>query len=207
MLNQNARRKGLRTRVRKFLFAMTVFMYIISSVDWALSVVNVIQDIQFWFLSITPEYNPPNFIPVFNAICLINVKSFFACSYGCDWIYDSIFWLMVWSSGELGYYAVTKVEGRWVFRLFFWFVCHVRVQYFLFVHHLTLHYSKHHSNDCNKANTHLASRKPSWDQSLCDFNSRYRCNPGYKPRSFSPDQHICNFHCCFEGLVLCVLLS
>jgi len=65
-------RKGLRTRVRKFLFAMTVFMYIISSVDWALSVVNVIQDIQFWFLSITPEYNPPNFIPVFNAICLIN---------------------------------------------------------------------------------------------------------------------------------------
>ncbi|KAE9406662.1 hypothetical protein BT96DRAFT_875290 [Gymnopus androsaceus JB14] len=65
-------RKGLRTRVRKFLFAMTVFMYIISSVDWALSVVNVIQDIQFWFLSITPEDNPPNFIPVFNAICLIN---------------------------------------------------------------------------------------------------------------------------------------
>ncbi|KAF9068723.1 hypothetical protein BDP27DRAFT_1294856 [Rhodocollybia butyracea] len=63
---------GLQTPIRKFLLGMTIFMYSISSVHWILSVVNIIQNIQFWFLSSNPDKNPPSLIPLFSALILVN---------------------------------------------------------------------------------------------------------------------------------------
>ncbi|KAF9062548.1 hypothetical protein BDP27DRAFT_1176911, partial [Rhodocollybia butyracea] len=66
---------GLRTPIRKFLLAMTIFMYSLSSIHWILSVVNMIQSIQFWFLvdPLNPsDKDPPPLVPLFSALILVN---------------------------------------------------------------------------------------------------------------------------------------
>ncbi|KAE9398310.1 hypothetical protein BT96DRAFT_1020176 [Gymnopus androsaceus JB14] len=62
--------KGLRTRVRKILFFMSLFMYIISTVHWSLSVANTILTFKNDFIS--PALDVSFYLPLFNAIILIN---------------------------------------------------------------------------------------------------------------------------------------
>ncbi|KAI0266779.1 hypothetical protein BC834DRAFT_984112 [Gloeopeniophorella convolvens] len=65
-------KKGLQTRARKFLFAMTIFMFVLASVHWAVSVTLVIALIKTWFDTSDPTGVPPDYLPIFNAIILIN---------------------------------------------------------------------------------------------------------------------------------------
>ncbi|KAF9030382.1 hypothetical protein BDP27DRAFT_1306196 [Rhodocollybia butyracea] len=63
---------GLQTPIRKFLLGMTILMYCISSVHWILSVVEIIQSIQIWFLNSNPHMDRFPLVPLISAIALVN---------------------------------------------------------------------------------------------------------------------------------------
>ncbi|KAF9065955.1 hypothetical protein BDP27DRAFT_1331344 [Rhodocollybia butyracea] len=63
---------GLQTSIQKFLLGMTIFMYMLSSVQWIVSIINLIQAVQLWFVPLNPDECPPNFVPVFSALSLVN---------------------------------------------------------------------------------------------------------------------------------------
>jgi len=63
--------KGLRTRVRKILFFMSLFMYFISTVNWSLSVANTILLYKNDFLSPASQA-VASYLPLFSAISLVN---------------------------------------------------------------------------------------------------------------------------------------
>jgi len=65
--------KGLKARSRAWLFIMTMIMFGLSTVYWILSVIITFLVIDAWFSSLDPAtHNPPNWLPMFNAIILIN---------------------------------------------------------------------------------------------------------------------------------------
>ncbi|KAF9065959.1 hypothetical protein BDP27DRAFT_1297897 [Rhodocollybia butyracea] len=63
---------GLQTSIQKFLLGMTIFMYMLSSVHWVVSIINLMQSIQLWFVSLNPDECPPDFVPVFSALMMAN---------------------------------------------------------------------------------------------------------------------------------------
>jgi len=66
--------------MRKFLFGMSLFMFVLATVYWALSFATLIRLIQIWFL--TPGStvdDQPTFLPMWNAIVLMNVRAHNAC--------------------------------------------------------------------------------------------------------------------------------
>jgi len=63
--------KGLRTRVRKILFFMSLFMYTISTVHWSLSVADTILIFKNDFIS-PASLDVSLYLPLFSAIILIN---------------------------------------------------------------------------------------------------------------------------------------
>jgi len=63
--------KGLRTRVRKVLFLMSLFMYFISTINWSLSVANTILLFKNDFLSPASQA-VALYLPLFSAISLVN---------------------------------------------------------------------------------------------------------------------------------------
>jgi len=65
--------KGLRTRVRKVLFLMSLFMYFISTINWSLSVANTILLFKNDFLSPASQA-VALYLPLFSAISLVNVN-------------------------------------------------------------------------------------------------------------------------------------
>ncbi|KAI0260145.1 hypothetical protein BC834DRAFT_901993 [Gloeopeniophorella convolvens] len=65
--------KGVGTKVRKFLVGMTVAMFALSTLYFALSVVSLVQLISDWLIPINPTIlNPPDYLPLFSALVLIN---------------------------------------------------------------------------------------------------------------------------------------
>ncbi|THU80032.1 hypothetical protein K435DRAFT_768381 [Dendrothele bispora CBS 962.96] len=65
-------KKGLRTRLRKFLFGMTVFMFILSTFLWAVTIVDLIRSIKVWLLDSRPGEDFPQYFTLFNAFGLVN---------------------------------------------------------------------------------------------------------------------------------------
>ncbi|KAJ3926606.1 MAG: hypothetical protein NXY57DRAFT_905376, partial [Lentinula lateritia] len=66
-------RGGLATRSRKVLFGMSIFMFLLSTVYWIVSVSTLIQLIQVWFLASDPDaHSAPNYLPILNALALVN---------------------------------------------------------------------------------------------------------------------------------------
>ncbi|KAH9978637.1 hypothetical protein BGW80DRAFT_1165079 [Lactifluus volemus] len=66
--------EGLETRSRKILFATIWFMFILSTIYWILSVAATFVLITDWFSSLDPKTipDPASWLPMFNAILLIN---------------------------------------------------------------------------------------------------------------------------------------
>ncbi|KAJ3993200.1 hypothetical protein F5050DRAFT_1714681 [Lentinula boryana] len=66
-------RRGLATRARKILFGVTIFMFLLSTAYWIASISTLIQLIQVWFLASNSDaQSPPSYLPVFNALVLVN---------------------------------------------------------------------------------------------------------------------------------------
>jgi len=65
--------RGFRTRSRVWLFVMTMIMFVLSTVYWVLSVIVTFLVINAWFSKLDPAtHDPPNWLPMFNAIILVN---------------------------------------------------------------------------------------------------------------------------------------
>ncbi|KAJ3768976.1 hypothetical protein FB446DRAFT_749707 [Lentinula raphanica] len=66
-------RRGLKTKARKVLFGVTIFMFLLSTSYWIASISTLIQLIQVWFLAPDPDArSAPNYLPFFNALILVN---------------------------------------------------------------------------------------------------------------------------------------
>ncbi|KAJ3989531.1 hypothetical protein F5890DRAFT_1451684 [Lentinula detonsa] len=66
-------RRGLATLARKALFGISIFMFLMSTIHWTASIVTLIRIIQVWFLALDPDaQKPPNFLPLFNVLILVN---------------------------------------------------------------------------------------------------------------------------------------
>lgn len=54
---------------------MSIFMFLLSTVYWIVSVSTLIQLIQVWFLASDPDaHSAPNYLPILNALALVNVR-------------------------------------------------------------------------------------------------------------------------------------
>lgn len=75
------RKRGLKTRVNRIMFILTLFMYTISAAYWAFSVADVVDRMQSYIRLAVNPLDIPNpgdavlkWSPLFNAISLINVS-------------------------------------------------------------------------------------------------------------------------------------
>jgi hypothetical protein len=69
------RSKGLVTQSRRTLFVTTLLMFTFSTIYWISSVVVTVSVITAWFSGLDPNtHNPPNWLPMFSSILLINVS-------------------------------------------------------------------------------------------------------------------------------------
>ncbi|KAH9998433.1 hypothetical protein BJV74DRAFT_904642 [Russula compacta] len=65
--------KGLQDLSRKLLFAMKMIMFVLSTMYWILSIVITFLEIKAWFSELDPAtHDPPDWLPMFSAILLIN---------------------------------------------------------------------------------------------------------------------------------------
>ncbi|KAK7433472.1 hypothetical protein VKT23_015480 [Stygiomarasmius scandens] len=66
-------KRGLRTKTQKFLFGMSLFMFVLATVYWTLSFASLIRLIQIWFFEPwATEKQSELFLPMWNAIILLN---------------------------------------------------------------------------------------------------------------------------------------
>ncbi|THU96904.1 hypothetical protein K435DRAFT_890726 [Dendrothele bispora CBS 962.96] len=66
-------KRGLKTRMQKFLFGMSLFMFLLSTIYWVLSFVTLIRLIQIWFFNLDSiVQSQPTFLPMWSAIVLLN---------------------------------------------------------------------------------------------------------------------------------------
>ncbi|EJD06701.1 uncharacterized protein FOMMEDRAFT_165424, partial [Fomitiporia mediterranea MF3/22] len=61
------------SRANKFMFALTIFMFLLSTAFWASSVANLITTVNVFYAS-SPDHTPAAFLlyPLFNALILVN---------------------------------------------------------------------------------------------------------------------------------------
>ncbi|KAF5388962.1 hypothetical protein D9757_005027 [Collybiopsis confluens] len=67
-------RRGLTTRARKILFGMIIFMFLLSTAYWIISMVSLLQLYKLYFLDPDPDAESPNsnYLQLANALVLIN---------------------------------------------------------------------------------------------------------------------------------------
>jgi hypothetical protein len=67
------------------LFVTMVTMFALSTIYWVISVVVIFLVIRAWFSDLDPAaYSPPNWLPMFSAVLLVNVSTSFYCNASHD---------------------------------------------------------------------------------------------------------------------------